>query len=341
MKQEQSMTNLDAFMSLSKNGRKLENRHLSHEELNNIMHLPAEKLIKLSFSNNIEIRAAVAASNNTPLEILEKLATDKPSVRACVANNKNSSKEILTKLAYDEEAFIRLIVINNENTPISVLEKLAENDNDIENLCSIARNNITLEVVQKLIKHHNAHVYDAILKNFKIEKQITSEILFEIVKNCDDTEVLERIAVHPNTSLDILEELLKSYNFEVYSTMACIDNVTSDLLTKLARNSDYNTEVCNFIAQNSNASSELLMELYKNCNNDNDVCMSLALNNNASSELLDKLANHKDSSVCYFVVLNYNTSMETIKKLQNHDSELVKKTVQKVIQKRFSWLSHN
>lgn len=78
-------------------------------------------------NSNIFLLNAIAKHEDTPLDILKKLAEHKISIiRESVASNENTSPEILDELSKDEDIDVRNAVAENKNTPKETLEKLVK-----------------------------------------------------------------------------------------------------------------------------------------------------------------------------------------------------------------------
>ena len=76
---------------------------------------------------NIFLLNAIAKHEDTPLDILKKLAEHKFSnIRKLVASNENTPPEILDELSNDENYLVRASVAKNENTSSEILNKLSK-----------------------------------------------------------------------------------------------------------------------------------------------------------------------------------------------------------------------
>lgn len=75
-----------------------------------------------------EVRFAVAANPNTPLEMVREFATQAAVVRAGAARSPNADEALLRTLAVDDEPMVRASVAGNEHTPGDLLKKLARDE---------------------------------------------------------------------------------------------------------------------------------------------------------------------------------------------------------------------
>lgn len=97
-------------------------------------------------------KCGLARNPNTPVELLEVLATDRSQdVRYWVAQNPSTPVELLKILATDESSNVRYAVARNPNTPVEILKILATDEN-CNVRCEVAKNpnykTQTLELTQ-------------------------------------------------------------------------------------------------------------------------------------------------------------------------------------------------
>ena len=79
---------------------------------------------------SIAIRLAMTKHNNTPLEVLEKLASDlnynvRIAAREAIAKHQNTPVEVLEKLAFDPEPKVKKAVALRSDLPIELIKKMA------------------------------------------------------------------------------------------------------------------------------------------------------------------------------------------------------------------------
>ncbi len=103
-------------------------------------HTPAHILQKLAQDSVNLVRALAATNPNTPVATLQKLFSDEKIVRDGLSGNPSVPAKILTVLADDSDKMVRMRVAENPSTPEDVLEKLLK-DGD-ENVAKAAEANI-------------------------------------------------------------------------------------------------------------------------------------------------------------------------------------------------------
>jgi hypothetical protein len=87
-------------------------------------------LEQLAHSDVDRIRLRVAENPNTPMDVLELLATDRNAdVRVAVGTNPSTPPHISYALAFDVDPNVRLGLAEDLNTPIELLDKLMEDEN--------------------------------------------------------------------------------------------------------------------------------------------------------------------------------------------------------------------
>ena len=76
-------------------------------------------------SDNEHVRAGVAGSPHTPVELLWQLSEDDASlVRAYVARNPNTPRETLDKLSRNTQPSVLRSLAHNPSTPVGILARL-------------------------------------------------------------------------------------------------------------------------------------------------------------------------------------------------------------------------
>ncbi len=89
-------------------------------------HTPAHILQKLAKDEINLVRALTATNPNTPTETLQKLFSDEKIVRDGLSGNPSTPAKILAVLADDSDKMVRMRVAENHSTPEDVLRKLAK-----------------------------------------------------------------------------------------------------------------------------------------------------------------------------------------------------------------------
>jgi hypothetical protein len=107
-------------------------------------------LEKLSDSNDMSARWAVAKSRYTPVSILEKLASDEVNlVRALVATNPNTPLKYLNEF-FSDEKIVRDGLSGNSATPIKILNILADDSDKMVRLRVVDNPSCTKEILVRL-----------------------------------------------------------------------------------------------------------------------------------------------------------------------------------------------
>lgn len=124
-------------------------------------------LIKLSDSQSMEARWAVAKNPHTPSEILEKLSFDKINlVRALVATNTNTPAKALDKF-FSDEKIVRDGLSGNSNTSVKLLNILADDSDKMVRIRVCENKSTTKEILNKLINDSEIDVSKAAMKRLE------------------------------------------------------------------------------------------------------------------------------------------------------------------------------
>jgi hypothetical protein len=97
-----------------------------------------------------EQKIRLAESIDTPIEVLEELASDEWMVRCAIARNPNISIKMLEQLATDKHPWIRGWIAKNHKTPLKTLELLAIDKDSLVRECIIQNPNRT-ELIERLV----------------------------------------------------------------------------------------------------------------------------------------------------------------------------------------------
>ena len=124
-------------------------------------------------------RENIASDKNTPVNVLEKLSTDKDEwVRRCVALNTSTPTSVLERLSADEDDDVRRGVAENENTPAEVLAKLSTDSFTVR--CGVASNvNTPVDILEKLSKDEEKDVRWSVAYNASTPVDMLRAIIFE------------------------------------------------------------------------------------------------------------------------------------------------------------------
>jgi len=230
-----------------------------------------------------------AALENTPINILEKLAKDsKNTVREAVAGNHSTPSTTLTLLAKDREIFVRRNVASNPNTSREVLAELAKDDATL--------------VIAALVENPNA----------------PKDLLDKLASDSSET-VRGAIAANYAAPREILERFINDVSDFVRSQLAKNPQISSDSVTKLA--ADPHVWVRTSIISRSDLSLELMKFFTKDKVNDNREM--LARRANLPREIQEILLKDKSALVRAALVLNPSADPELLMQLLNDKSRTV------------------
>ena len=219
-------------------------------------------------------RKALAQYPNIPLKILQEFTLDtnyplRIAAREAIAKHPDPSLEELDKLAFDAEPKVKKAVASRSDLSISLIEKMAA-DRQI------------------------------IAKKFLLRNNSFSESLLTTLAQSSEPKVLQMVALHPNTPIDLLEKLAK------------ISSAKS------------------FVAQNPNVTIEILEDLSESDNQ--EIQLAVVKNHKSTFEILTKLASRsKDYKILIPIVENNNTPDRVKSKTLERLSEIPKVEIRKYV----------
>jgi len=170
-------------------------------------------------------KEALVTSKPCSLEVLRTLS-DAPSreVRSLVAANPSTNLVLFEMLINDKEPTVRQYIASNPKTPHSILIKL-KNDPDRNVQWDLPRNpNWTADEIRQMYKDN-----------------VTSPMVF---------------ASNPSTPIDLLEELSKSADYNVLTSLANNHSISEAIVERLAQ--DQNPSVRLMLTYNKTTSVEVL-----------------------------------------------------------------------------------
>ncbi len=226
------------------------------EEVAKHPNTPVESLRKLSRDRNAAIRNQILENSNTPSEVLieffkelfrspetlrQLLDRDRNiwnfsedllaaiaqhpdcTIRRRVASHPNTSSETLAQLAKDSHIRTVRAVAKHPNTPAKALERLSQRKDFTTRYNTLTNPNLSETVISNLFEG------EGFWKNQSSKKWIDTE--FPV----DRARFRQAIARHPNTSIEILQTLVKEAfdpeeNTEQLKAIVSNPNLTSDLL---------------------------------------------------------------------------------------------------------------
>ena len=227
----------------------INNTSLSREFKERLVYNTDDDLLKINVAQNTDsieiikylsedpsvlVRLNVAYNENTPADILHKLAFVKSNlkIRRGVVSNPNTSKETFKGLIKFKSMWADLARISDDP---KLLRQLASNDNSTSTRYSLADNqNTPVEVLIDLAKDPSAKIRARVCHN----QNIPSEVLMDLVKDPSD-KVRARVALNKNIPSEVLIDLAKDPSFEVRAQVALNKNTPRDTLQKLINDDSF------------------------------------------------------------------------------------------------------
>ncbi|WP_373479225.1 hypothetical protein [Geminocystis sp.] len=264
-------------------------------------------------STNGDVCNQVASNSNTPVSLLEKLATDSDRwIRSYVAKNPNTPVTSLENLAIDSDSNVRYRVVSNPNITKQIKEKvLLFNE-------YYTTHKFPTDILKQLAVDSRTSVRSYVASN-----QNTPVVLLEKLATDSDSGVCRDVAENPNTPVVILEKLATDSDSGVRYEVAGNPNTPVIILEKLATDSD--SGVRYEVAENPNTPVVILEKLAS----DSDVCINVASNPNTPITLLEKLATDSDRWIRSYVAKNPNTPVSILEKLATDSDSDVRINVAK------------
>jgi hypothetical protein len=234
-----------------------------------------------------QVRAAIAANPNLPVDYLERLSFTK--ARTGVAQNPATPADILARLSLDVDQAVRAAVASNPNTPPDILQSLAmEEETDI--LLALAS---------------NPHIPEQLLNHFIQEGDVG------LLSECDFKKILFS---HKKLGINRLKANRSHSFFCVRIGIAANPNATPELLSELAK--DEERFVREAVAENRNTTPELLSRLVRD--ESQIVRAAVAKNPNSPTEILTYLVSHEEDGWLPtprdYAFSNPNISIELLEK---------------------------
>jgi SEFIR domain len=267
---------------------------------------PKSILSKLVASEG-SIRQDIAGNPNTPMNTLEKLATDEdPMIRQVIAYNSNTSLNALQQLIKDENHQVRWEAARNSKIPAQSLEELVKGEDSIVGAGAACNPNMPVNTLEKLSTDESSNVRSGAAGNPN-----TPASAFEKLITDQDPFVRRVAARNPNIPKSALEKLAIDQDAFVRRVAASNPNMPLNILERLA--TDAISSIRKAATRNPNIPASLLERLVANENS--FVHREAALNLNTPINALEKLATHQDWQVRQAAAKNPNTPVSTLEKL--------------------------
>jgi hypothetical protein len=254
----------------------------------------------------------VAKHQNTPPEVLLKLSqSDDVSIRQAVAINPSVPISILEKLANDDSYKVRWKVAENPSTPINLLFKQLARDTKVINAIAnqmsskVSGTNIDAETIIDILGEYCSNPVEIILQALASRGgyfarlflasrfDLPADLLAQLAQT-NDLRLLKTIAGNPNTPTDTLEKL--------------INDDSAEIREKVFQNSGFSEEMVIRILCSPNASYYLKL---------NPDCLSRYPDIRAS--VINYYANTKSSSmwVNFITLIQPEVNQELLQKKSN------------------------
>lgn len=280
-----------------------------------------------------EICWAVANNINTPISVLEKLATwfperdefsaaeDGDLVHIGVAINPNTPPHVLEQLSHHHRTLVRKKVAQHPNTSVSVLERLI-NDNHKKVVLEVAKNpNISLSKalllkIQSLLEYL-AGEYDQYDQNLIFLTQEDRGLLDDITNHPHVPEsamqIIDAIDNKPGVPIAILEKLAQDSRYYVRKKLAKNTHLPAYLMESLAE--DQQPEVRREIAKNIATPVTILAKLANDFHS--SIRESVAKNTTTPRNILLKLSQDRSIRVKQSILSRKDLSVEMIAEMFN------------------------
>jgi hypothetical protein len=162
-----------------------------------------ERLEDFSTHDYDLIRKGVAQNPNTPIPVLQMLATH-PTLgnRRAVAQNPNTPTHLLHKLAVDSNTSVRSEVAKNLHTPLVILETLVDDESHFIRAALAKNPSVSEAILNRLFKDPEEDVRRSLIDHPRISAQMIDFFVDEL-----NDSIRESIIQHPNISVQTLLKL--------------------------------------------------------------------------------------------------------------------------------------
>ena len=260
----------------------IETRKSIHSDLLKNKKLPSNIIQKIANNaGNSYNLSLIVKHNNCPFELLEEIALNNSNsgirtvARKALARYPNISLKILQEFTLDTNYSVRIsareAIAKHPDTSLEELEKLAFDAEPKVKRAVALRPDLPIDLIKKMAADRQI-----IAKKFLLRNKSFSKSLLTTLSESSEPKVLQMVALHPNTPIDLLEKLAK------------ISSAKS------------------FVAQNPNVTIEILEDLSESDNQ--EIQLAVVKNHKSTFEILTKLASRsKDYKILIPIVENNNT----------------------------------
>lgn len=269
---------------------------------------PSKILAELANNKDLLTRQYVASNPNTPIEILQKLASEFPeeimanpildllilespqsitAIKMAIAKSPHTSRRMLDDLKSSKDKLVREAIAKNPHTSKNTLHYLWNNEDAYVLLHIIENPNTSKRTIRPIAKAGNNNTPPEALARLASDSYNNGSIIRRIIA---------RNPITPKKTL----EYLKNDEWHVRLGVASNPNTPLDTLSELADSSDVN----------------IAYEAKRNLERNNQTIQQ-ASNLNTSPEILTRLAQSKYEIVRRYVASNPNTPTKILDYLKN------------------------
>ncbi len=229
------------------------------------------------------------------------------NIREAIASNPNTPTKILVKLAQENNRQIKQILLQNKNTPLIVKERITQQltprkkAKDINNKTTYVRKLIKLadseNINHRISVVNNSHTPFSLLQTLANDKR---KKVRQIVMMRYTT-----IAKNPDTAVDVLVELAKKEDKEIYVGLISNPNTPEEVIKKILDTVDiskWEIKTLHQIAKQPQTPAITLEALAKISNRAIDL--SLAVNVNTPMHILEKLVTTSNDDIRFAIAEN-------------------------------------
>lgn len=305
----------------------------------------------------LEARKNLAATIDTPVEVLRRLSADpEAEVRCLVASNPNTPTDILQKLGEEfpesvtanpvfdflalenpDSKFIKLLLARSSTTSEDILARFAKSQ-DEEILCAVAKNVATpIDILQKLAnwfpvdeRAQKAYPGSSIHACVAINPKAPPSLLKKLAAHKDNL-VRQAVATNTNTSLKILDKLARDK--ELKARLAVAKNITTPASTLEQLAGDDNKNIRHAVLEHPNVSKtalEIIGFMEEKAGTPVHILWKLADDNRlhirrlvanhpfTPTDVLEKLVKDQDNFIYQSLIRHPNTSSQILEAVSHN-----------------------
>jgi hypothetical protein len=184
---------------------------------------PVDLLLRFVASSDVYVRQGLAGNTAAPVTIVETLANDRAAiVRAKLAKNPSVPVFILERLAADPDDKVHESLVKNPKTPTELLAPFVDAPNRQVRRGVAKHPNASIDSVMRLAADPDYWVRGEISQRPDLCETVLEKLaettLVQATYNDDfeESDILDRIAIHPQTPVRILEMLATNQPVSLY-----------------------------------------------------------------------------------------------------------------------------